>query len=491
MNTASIPIHAFPSTRRRPDSLATLIMTGLTVWLLGFIVARILANPTAIVWTDAIVGVAGCLVLLLAAKRLSKRIVLADALENRLIAYQADAKAQVLAPILDHSPSAVGWNQLIVELQGQKIHDAVERRIEQAAGSRSNERFARALRSLPEGIAITDRLGKIQYANPSWVSLLGQAPEPENTMQFVGQEIADLLSERNFENWDTISATLLEGTKPIRQELLNGSAVADGVLQLVRSPLAGRIHENDGYVWTLRDITQSALARQSHEHFLASASHELRTPLTNIKAYSESLLELDGITPEKQKEFFNIIHSEANRLGRLLNQLLDIQQLEAGSMTIKLAAFDVQRMVQEVQEHILPLVNEKQQRLTCRIAPNVAQSIQADKEKIISCLINLLGNAIKYTPAGGEVRLVAEQHEGAIAISVEDTGIGIAQEELSRIFERFYRCQDERIHDIEGNGLGLSFAKEVANLHQGELLVESQLNQGSCFTLRLPSTRAN
>lgn len=491
MKTAPIPQATFPHAARVADSLGTLILTGLTVWLMGFLVSRILAAPNAIVWTDVVVGLAGCLVLLVSAKRLCQRFILGDALEQRLMAFQGENKPQALTPILDNGASALGWNRLIDELQLGKRDESIDRRVEQAVSSRSNQRFARALRSLPEGIAITDRLGKIQYANPSWVSLLGHAPEPENAMQLIGQEIGELLCARNFRDWDTISETILEGTKPIRHELQQGSTVADGVLQLVRSPLGGRAHENEGYVWTLRDVTQSALASQSHEHFLASAAHELRTPLTNIKAYSESLLEMDGIAPEKQKEFFNVIHSEANRLARLLNQLLDIQQLEAGSMTLNLAAFDVQRMVQEVQEHILPLVNEKQQRLTCRVAPNVAHSIQADKEKVISCLINLLGNAIKYTPAGGEVRLVAEQLETAIAISVEDTGIGMAEEELAKIFDRFYRCHDTRVQEIEGNGLGLTFAKEVAVLHQGELQVESQLNQGSRFTLRLPLTRLN
>ena len=144
-------------------------------------------------------------------------------------------------------------------------------------------------------------------------------------------------------------------------------------------------------------------------------------------------------------------------------------------------------MVKEVQDHINPLVGDKDLKLVCRIAPSL-KTIHADKEKLTSCLVNLLGNAVKYTPDGGEVRLIADQQESHVSISVEDTGIGIAEEELDKIFERFYRCHDDRVSELEGNGLGLSFCMEVARLHGGELTVESQLNEGSRFTLRIPLT---
>jgi len=251
--------------------------------------------------------------------------------------------------------------------------------------------------------------------------------------------------------------------------------------------LEGRFAEQSGFVWMLRDVTQQCIARESHEQFLASATHELRTPLTNIRAYTESLLTQQEATPEQQKEFYNVIHTEAARLGRLLNELLDIQQLEAGSMTIQTNQFEIQRMVAEIQDHLNPLLVEQDQKFACRIAPDLT-SIEADKEKVTSCLINLLGNAVKYTPPGGEIRLLAERIDTWIDITVVDTGIGIAKEELPEIFDRYYACDDESVGEIEGNGLGVACCQEVARLQGGELVVESQLDKGSRFTLRLPAT---
>jgi signal transduction histidine kinase len=193
---------------------------------------------------------------------------------------------------------------------------------------------------------------------------------------------------------------------------------------------------------------------------------------------------MENATAAQQREFFNVITTEAVRLGRLLDDLLNLQQLQAGSMTLQSANFDVLRMLHEVEAHIQPLVEERGLKLVSRVAPNV-KPIYADKEKLTACLINLLGNAVKYTNEG-EIRLIAEQLPGALVISVEDTGIGIAEENLPKLFDRFFRCPDERVQLVEGNGLGLAFAREVVSLHNGQLTVESELNQGSRFTVRIP-----
>ena len=463
------------------DGLTTLLVIGLSLPCLGFLMARWQpGQATSTYHTLALVLAVG-LVVMLGAKRLILAMRAADALTTRLNLFEKSSKLEALTPIFDAGSMGRGWNQLL--LGKQQLDQRVERRLADAVGSAAGERFARALRSIAEGMAITDRYGKLNYVNPAWLSLCSSSEATADDL--LGQTLPDHLAASGYRNWDETVVKLLEGTRPVSWELRLGDNTADGVLQLSRLPLEGRMHETEGFVWSLRNMTQNTLAQEAHENFVAAASHELRTPLTNIKAYSESLLEMDEIPLSQQREFFNVIHSEAERLGRLLNQLLDIQQLEAGSMTVNTAAFEVQRMLQEVQLHIQPLINEKQLRFSCRIAPDI-KTLQADKEKIISCLLNLLGNAIKYTPQGGEISLVAEQLESAVSICVEDTGIGIAEDQLPHIFDRFYRCQDERVADIEGNGLGLPFAMEVARLHHGELRVESQLNVGSRFILRLP-----
>ncbi len=464
------------------EVLLTSLILGSTLFSLGFIISQFSYDASAPSYRVLALTIATGLLVIVGTGRMRKSLCSVDAIQSRLRSFAQSADTMDMVPMLENGPVATGWNRIIEKLQAHTQEQSIERRIAQAAGDRGAERYARALRSLSDGLAISDRFGRLSYVNPAWTRLAGSTNAETD---IVGQSLVDLFAARGFDNWQEAGSGILEGTRPLRVELRCGQHSADGVLQLARLPLEGRVQENEGYVWTLRDVTQNSLANEAHEQFLASATHELRTPLTNIKAYSESLIDMENIAPAQQKEFFNVIHSEAERLSRLLNELLDIQQLEAGSMTISTATFDVQRMLQEIQEHILPLVEKKQLKLICRVAPDI-KSIQADKEKIISCLVNLLGNAIKYTPEHGEIRLFAEQVDTAVSISVEDTGIGIAEEEQTKIFDRFYRCQDERVNEIEGNGLGLAFAMEVARLHQGELKVESRLNFGSRFTLRLP-----
>ncbi|MCA9191144.1 MAG: PAS domain-containing protein [Planctomycetales bacterium] len=430
----------------------------------------------------AAVSSVGSLVLLFTTRRFRNLIFTSASVERQLAGLTTLASDSVLDlhAIIDSSAQGKGWNRLVQVVTDKQQDKGIERRLNSSNSQAATEQYARALRSLLEGVAITDRAGRITYANPAWDSLLGIEGSPAR-----GQLFRECLASIGLFNWQECEKELFNGTRPLSVELMRTDMQADGVLQLSRVPLEGRSNEAAGFVWTLKDVTQLALARQSHEQFLASATHELRTPLTNIRAYTESLLDTPDISPAQQREFFNVIQSESARLSRLLNQLLDLQQMDAGSMTLSTDAFDVLRMVKEVEVHILPLVKEHNLKLTCKIAPNL-KTIEADKEKVISCLINLLGNAVKYTPSGGEVKLIAEQLDTLIAITVEDTGIGIAEEELPKIFERFYRCHDDRVANIEGNGLGLAFAQEVAKLHHGELKVESQINKGSRFTLKLP-----
>ncbi len=465
------------------EFLLTFSVSSLAVFSLGFLLSRAVFEPGLTLYLTTALSLATLLLVVIGIGRIRRNLQIVDALHMRLRQFTKVADEVEITPLLNGGVIADGWNRLVTQFNTLKLDQGIDKRLKQVATDRGTERYARAMRSLSEGLAITDQHGCISYANPAWLSLV--AGSTYDKQEVAGGSLAEIFAACDFSNWLTVTPHLLDGTKPARFELRRGQKIADGVLQLSRLPLEGRVQENEGYVWTLRDVTQNSLANLAHEQFLASASHELRTPIANIKAYSESLIDIDNIAPAQQREFFNVIHSEAERLNRLLNELLDIQQLEAGSMTINTATFEVQRMLQEIQEHIAPLVAKKQLKLLCRIAPDI-KSIRADKEKIISCLVNLLGNAIKYTPQQGEIRLIAEQQESAVMISVEDNGIGIAEEEQAKIFDRFYRCQDARVSDIEGNGLGLAFALEVARLHQGDLKVQSKLNQGSRFTLRLP-----
>jgi signal transduction histidine kinase len=227
------------------------------------------------------------------------------------------------------------------------------------------------------------------------------------------------------------------------------------------------------------------MAEEMRDQFVDTATHELRTPLANIKAYAETLALADMIDVEQQKQFLNTINSEATRLARFVDDLLSVSSMEVGSLTLNRTVTELHRMLNEVLNKIRPQLEEK--RLTFETTvPEKLPEPKIDKDKIATVLVNLLGNAIKYTPAGGRVAFRVRASDQNLEISIEDTGVGIAADELPRVFEKFYRSSDPRVQEQKGTGLGLALSQEVVRLHGGRITVESQIDKGSTFHLTLP-----
>ena len=177
--------------------------------------------------------------------------------------------------------------------------------------------------------------------------------------------------------------------------------------------------------------------------------------------------------------------SEATRLSRFVDQLLDVSQMEAGAAVVSRTETDLERLLHEVVENVQPLVEQKQ--LTFELHfPAKFPKLRLDKDKFTAALINLLSNAVKYTPEGGTVRLSVEYDDARIDFHVEDSGIGIAAAELPQLCKKFFRSADARVRKITGSGLGLAFAQEVARRHGGQIAVKSEIDKGSRFTLTVP-----
>jgi two-component system phosphate regulon sensor histidine kinase PhoR len=258
------------------------------------------------------------------------------------------------------------------------------------------------------------------------------------------------------------------------------------IVRAARHPICtGTGAKHESHVWTMRDVTQQKLAEEMRDQFVDTATHELRTPLANIKAYAETLALADVIDVEQQKQFLNTINSEATRLARFVDDLLSVSSMELGSLSLNKQVTDLGRMLSEVLTKIRPQIEEKQ--LTLEVAlPEKMPEPELDKDKISAVLVNLLGNAVKYTPEGGRVTFRVNVTDQQIDIAVEDTGVGIAAEELPKVFEKFFRSQDPRVQEQTGTGLGLALAHEVVRLHGGRITVESELNKGSTFSVLLP-----
>ena len=238
----------------------------------------------------------------------------------------------------------------------------------------------------------------------------------------------------------------------------------------------------------LRDITEEMRVEAIKKDFVANVSHELRTPLASIKGYSETLLDegLDDI--DNSKEFLRIIDKHATRMSRLIDDLLILSRLESQQISVECAPLDVIDLIGSSVSGFSKQARDKGIELSSKVAEDLPSAL-GDRDRLEQVMVNLLDNAIKYTPAGGEVSVSAYMESGAIRIDVADTGIGIPVKDLPRIFERFYRVDKARSRELGGTGLGLAIVKHIIQGHGTRVWVESESGNGSCFSFMLGTAR--
>ena len=226
-------------------------------------------------------------------------------------------------------------------------------------------------------------------------------------------------------------------------------------------------------------------ASKFKDQFLSTMSHELRTPLNAVLGFSELLLDTRyGPVNERQQRYINHIHTSGQHLLRLINDILDLSKIEAGRLQLKLEDVSVDRAFEEVSETLQPLVDKKAQSLTRSASPDLV--VRADSTRFKQMLMNLVGNAIKFTPEGGKIELTARRAGVDVRIEVRDSGPGIAAEEKQHIFEAFHRLK-QADKSAEGTGLGLAITRSLVELHGGRLDLESEPGAGSCFFFTVPS----
>ena len=237
------------------------------------------------------------------------------------------------------------------------------------------------------------------------------------------------------------------------------------------------------------DITQLEKLERVRREFFANLSHELRTPLTSILAYSETLLDGGLSDPENGARFVNKLHKQATRMRDLISDISDLSAIESGKVKLTLAPVRLRPLVQDV----IALTESRRKENSVTFAVRVPDTLlaQADRTRLEQILYNLIDNAVKFNLPGGAVTVTAEDAGDRLVIGVEDTGIGIMESELSRIFERLYRADKSRSHKIEGTGLGLAIVKHLVQAHGGEVSASSHLGRGSRFTFTVPKAPAH
>lgn len=240
-----------------------------------------------------------------------------------------------------------------------------------------------------------------------------------------------------------------------------------------------------GAVAMLRDIGDQKALQKRNAEFVSSVSHEMKTPLAGIKAYVELLADGDAEDDATREEFLSVINGQTDRLQRLVDNLLNLARIEAGVVSVSKEHRSLNELLDEAMHVVQPSAEAKNITLTAELS-SMYLGVLADRDMMLQAAINLLSNAIKYTPAGGKVTLRSRMADDQVRFEVQDTGVGLSEDDCRRVFEKFYRVRKDK-DMASGTGLGLPLAKHIVeDVHGGRLAVESVLGQGSTFTVTLP-----
>ncbi|HJR91784.1 MAG TPA: ATP-binding protein [Acidimicrobiia bacterium] len=331
-------------------------------------------------------------------------------------------------------------------------------RLEEVEGERRT--LGVVLDALPQGTLLVGADDRVLYANRSLGALLG--PIPDRLDMVVPFRIQEMV-RRARELGEVVDVDLDHG-RPVR------------VLRVIVSPF-----EDDRVLAVVGDITDRRRLDDVRRDFVTNASHELKTPVASILASAETIQIALEKAPERVPQFANQIEQAARTLSRMISDLLDLSRVEGGVPEFKMV--DLSTVVSEILDVLAGLAEQRGVRLRSEVQPVSVQGSASDLSQVVR---NLVDNAVRYTDRGGEVLVRLEERAGVAVLTVTDTGTGIPQRDLDRIFERFYRVDVARSRATGGTGLGLSIVRHVAEAHGGSVSVESQLGSGSTFTLRLP-----
>ena len=248
--------------------------------------------------------------------------------------------------------------------------------------------------------------------------------------------------------------------------------------------------ENDmpgGIMVLIQDITEHVKLDNMRKEFVADVSHELKTPITSIMGYADTLLEGE-YDKETQNRFLNVIATEARRMAKLVTDLLTLSRYDSKKIKVEETEFDLGELVKRCQEKLRFEIEKKNHSMECFVTASVPP-VEADKDGIERVVLNILSNAIKYTPDNGTIKVYVGFVYNDAYIKVIDNGVGIPKDDLSRIFDRFYRVDKARTRELGGTGLGLSIAKEILNQNKGSIDIKSEVGKGTEVVIRLPAKK--
>jgi two-component system sensor histidine kinase VicK len=366
----------------------------------------------------------------------------------------------------------------------QKLqHDNVQSQASSLAISYQRRRMESAIQSLPDAILVMDETGLTTFANSKLASVIGQPLETilnKKLHQWCNNpEITTLL-----EKYSNISRLQRSETIEFIPKNNPSKTIAVSAYPIFTPKDVDTIC---GTLVVFHDNTQEILANNARDEFIAHVAHELKSPLNVIRMYAELLSDEQGIPDEQRFNAVNVINDEVDRLAGLIGNLLNITKIEAGNIALNRQRVKFLEFLEDTFNSVARSGKHEHIHFELQL-PRTLSNIHVDKELLRIAINNLLTNAVKYNRPNGKVTLSAEELDDFILIRVSDTGLGISATDQPRIFEKFYRSTEEQITQKSGHGLGLSLAKEIIELHQGDITLQSTPGEGSEFTIALKKT---
>lgn len=337
--------------------------------------------------------------------------------------------------------------------------------------SRKNQ-IETILLHMTDGIIAFNMKGEIILINPAAKKFLSISPEDNTFEDIFGKFKLDINMEKviYLETWTSTEQRI---------------QVDDGYVKVLFAPFKNEDERPDGVIAVIQDITEHVKLDNMQKELVADVSHELKTPITSIMGYADTLLE-GGYDDETQAKFLNVIASESRRMARLVTDLLTLSRYDSNKKKTQKESFDLGELVKRCQEKLAIEIKKKGHKVNCFVTADVPL-VYADKDDIERVVLNILTNSIKYTPDNGEIKIYVGFVYNDAYIKIFDNGMGIPEDDLSRIFERFYRVDKARTREMGGTGLGLSIAKEILDKNGGSIDIKSKVGEGTEVVIRIPT----
>jgi len=338
------------------------------------------------------------------------------------------------------------------------------------------ENFETILSSMVEGVIVINSKGKIEHASPNFCQLLElRSKETQNKLYWEviwNQEINESIKEALFHK------------RAVRKEIdIIGPQESFFSMQI--SPVMDKEDKLLSLIAIFHDITELKKLERIRADFVANVSHELKTPLTAIKGFVETLKTSAKDDPAALVRFLDIIDKQTQRLENLVNDLLILSSLESKEVKMNILAEPLNKTIHSVINLHKEFIENKGHQVTVD-TPKDLPNVLVDRQRMEQVFLNLLDNAVKFTPPGGKISIKTRWEKPYAVVEVKDNGVGIPPEHLSRVFERFYRVDKARSREAGGTGLGLAIVRQIVSAHQGKIEVESSPDMGSTFRIFLP-----